>query len=108
MKFLTQYDYDVNFGRVGKVADKLAFRPLIGWATALSFDVLKRWLEQGEAPRSQYIRFFSTYLMTTIVCFHLDVSRTCSENYRHACRREGDGRKRFIIIGERNHDVGDY
>lgn len=69
VKFLTQYDYDVNFGFVGKVADKLAFRPLIGWATALSFDVLKRWLEQGEAPRSQYMRFFSTYLMTILFAF---------------------------------------
>ncbi|NYF25473.1 DoxX-like family protein [Sporosarcina sp. JAI121] len=69
VKFLTQYDYDVNCGRIGKVADKLAFRPLIGWATALSFDVLKRWLEQGEAPRSQYLRFFSTYLMTLLFAF---------------------------------------
>ena len=63
VKFLTQYDYDVNFGKVGEVTDKLIFRPLIGWATALSFDVLKRWLEKGESPSSQYIRFFSTYLM---------------------------------------------
>jgi hypothetical protein len=69
VKFLTQYDYDVNFDRAGEVADKLAFRPLIGWATALSFDVLKRWLEQGEAPRSQYMRFFSTYLMTLLFAF---------------------------------------
>jgi hypothetical protein len=69
VKFLTQYDYDVNFGRAGEVADKLAFRPLIGWATALSFDVLKRWLEKGEAPRSQYTRFFSTYLMTLLFAF---------------------------------------
>jgi len=69
VKFLTQYDYDVNFGRVGEVADKLAFRPVIGWATALSFDVLKRWLERGEAPRFQYLRFFSTYLMTLLFAF---------------------------------------
>ncbi|MFJ7936209.1 DoxX-like family protein [Sporosarcina sp. NPDC096371] len=69
VKFLTQYDYDVNFGRAGKAFDKLAFRPLIGWGTALSFDVLKRWLEQGEAPRSQYMRFFSTYLITLLFAF---------------------------------------
>lgn len=61
--FLTQYDYDVNFGKFGKIIDRLLFRPLIGWATALSFDVLKRWLEKGEAPRSQYFRFFSTYFI---------------------------------------------
>ena len=69
VKFLTQYDYDVNFGHAGKIADKLVFRPLIGWATALSFDVLKRWLEQGEAPHSQYIRFFNTYLMSILFAF---------------------------------------
>ena len=69
IKFLTQYDYDVNFGLVGKMIDRFAFRPLIGWGTALSFDVLKRWLEKGEAPRSQYFRFFSTYLMTFLFAF---------------------------------------
>ncbi|CAM3247291.1 DoxX-like family protein [Filibacter tadaridae] len=69
VKFLTQYDYDTNFGRIGNLADKMAFRPLIGWATALSFDVLKRWLEKGEAPRSQYSRFFSTYLITLLFAF---------------------------------------
>lgn len=69
VKFLTQYDYDVNFGTMGKIADKFTFRPLIGWATALSFDVLKRWLEKGEAPRSQYFRFFSTYGMAILFAF---------------------------------------
>lgn len=67
--FLTQYDYDVNFGLTGKMIDRFAFRPLIGWGTALSFDVLKRWLEKDEAPRSQYLRFFSTYLMTFLFTF---------------------------------------
>lgn len=69
VKFLTQYDYDVNFGKPGELMDKLIFRPLIGWATALSFDVFKRWLEQGELPRSQYLRFFNTYLMTLFFAF---------------------------------------
>lgn len=69
VKFLTQYDYDVNFGHIGKLIDKFVFRPLIGWATALSFDVLKRWLEKDEAPRFQYMRFFSTYLMTIFFAF---------------------------------------
>jgi len=69
VKFLTQYDYDVNFGQAGKVVDKFIFRPLIGWATALSFDVLKRWLEKGETPTTQYIRFFSTYLITLTFAF---------------------------------------
>ncbi|MBM7587042.1 hypothetical protein JOC86_003594 [Bacillus pakistanensis] len=67
--FLTQYDYEVNFGRIGVVFDKLFFRPLIGWATALSFDVLKRWLEKGEAPHLQYKRFFSTWLISFLFFF---------------------------------------
>jgi len=67
--FLTQYDYDINFGRIGQVVDRLVFRPLIGWATALSFDVLKRWLEKGETPSSQYIRFFSSWMITLLFFF---------------------------------------
>lgn len=68
-KFLTQYDYDANFGKFGKVFDTFIFRPIIGWGTALSFDVLKRWLEQGEAPRSQYFRFFTTYGLSILFAF---------------------------------------
>lgn len=68
-KFLTQYDYDVNFGSPGKMFDAIAFRPVIGWGTALSFDVLKRWLEKGEAPRSQYFRFFTTYGLALLFAF---------------------------------------
>ena len=98
VKFLTQYDYDVNFGRAGKIADKFIFRPLIGWATALSFDVLKRWLEKGEAPRSQYIRFFSTYLITVSVRIYMDVSRVNSKNHWNASRRTCDGWKYFFLF----------
>lgn len=68
-KFLTQYDYDVNFGSLGKVFDTFVFRPIIGWGTALSFDVLKRWLEKGKAPRSQYSRFFTTYGLSLLFAF---------------------------------------
>lgn len=67
--FLTQYNYDVNFGTVGKVFDAFIFHPLIGWGTALSFDVLKRWLEKGEVPRSQYFRFFTTYGLSILFAF---------------------------------------
>ena len=60
--FLTQYDYDVRFGLFGKVFD-LLFKPVMGWATALSFDVLKRWIEVGERPATLYRRFFSYYFI---------------------------------------------
>lgn len=68
LTFLTQYDYDVRYGKLGKLFDAV-FRPVIGWATALSFDVLKRWLETGENPFSQYRRFFLTMLISVLFCF---------------------------------------
>lgn len=68
-KFFTQYDYDVQFGTLGKLIDKIVFRPLIGWATALSFDVLKRWLEKGDTPSAQYSRFFSHWIITFLFVF---------------------------------------
>jgi hypothetical protein len=35
LRFLTWYDYRVRFGGVGRLADRLAFRPLIGWGDGL-------------------------------------------------------------------------
>jgi DoxX-like family len=67
--FLTQYDYDTRFGSVGDLIDTAIFRPMIGWGTALSFDVLKRWLEKGESPASQYTRFISYWMITFMFSF---------------------------------------
>ena len=50
IQFITGYDYDVRFGWPGRVFDRIVFRPLIGWATAWSFDRLRLWLEQGVEP----------------------------------------------------------
>jgi hypothetical protein len=50
IKFLTWYDYKTRLGRPGQLFDALVFRPLIGWATAWSFDRLRLWLEKGIAP----------------------------------------------------------
>lgn len=55
--FLTWYDYQVRFGILGTLIDRLAFRPLIGWATAWSFDRLRLWLEKG-IPPAQSLRSF--------------------------------------------------
>jgi uncharacterized protein YjeT (DUF2065 family) len=52
LRFLTWYDYKVRFGLAGRLADRLAFRPLIGWATAWSFDRLRIWAETGRDPES--------------------------------------------------------
>jgi hypothetical protein len=66
--FLTLYDYNVRFGLFGRFLD-LFFRPLMGWATALSFDVLKRWIEKGESPRTQYVRVLSSTIITMLFFF---------------------------------------
>ncbi|TGE10198.1 DoxX-like family protein [Hymenobacter fodinae] len=50
LRFLTGYDYQTRFGLPGTVIDRVAFRPLIGWATAWSFDCLRLWLEKGIRP----------------------------------------------------------
>ncbi|MFJ4874540.1 hypothetical protein ACIP93_04935 [Streptomyces sp. NPDC088745] len=50
VRFLTGYDYTPRWGRFGAVADRLVFRPLMGWATAWSFDRLRLWLERGTGP----------------------------------------------------------
>ncbi len=50
IRFLTGYDYRPRWGRLGALADRAAFRPLMGWATAWSFDRLRLWLERGITP----------------------------------------------------------
>ncbi|THA72679.1 hypothetical protein E6P78_00520 [Streptomyces sp. A0958] len=50
IRFLTGYDYEPRWGRPGRLADRLVFRPLMGWATAWSFDRLRLWCERGITP----------------------------------------------------------
>ena len=52
VRFFTWYDYTVRFGPLGRLVDRLAFRPLMGWATAWSFDRLRIWAETGNPPES--------------------------------------------------------
>ncbi len=51
-RFFTWYDYETRFGRFGWLIDRLAFRPLIGWATAWSFDSMRLWAERGLPPQA--------------------------------------------------------
>jgi uncharacterized protein YjeT (DUF2065 family) len=51
VRFLTWYDYRTRFGPFGRIIDRFIFRPLIGWATAWSFDRLRLWIEKGIHPR---------------------------------------------------------
>jgi hypothetical protein len=50
LRFFTYYDYRVRFGALGRICDALVFRPLLGWATAWSFDRLRLWIEKGIDP----------------------------------------------------------
>ncbi|MEV6809734.1 hypothetical protein ACH4L5_34185 [Streptomyces sp. NPDC017405] len=50
VRFLTGYDYRPRWGPLGTLADRLLLRPLMGWATAWSFDRLRLWLERGITP----------------------------------------------------------
>lgn len=67
VRFLTRYDYKTRFYFLGKWFDRMIFRPLMGWATALSFDVLKIWLEKGIPPKVSYRQL----LIHAIVTFGL-------------------------------------
>ena len=46
-RFITGYDYDGGWGPLD-----LVVRPLLGWATAWSFDRLRIWLEGGPEPEA--------------------------------------------------------
>jgi hypothetical protein len=50
VRFLTRYQYETRFGRVGQLFNAAVFEPLLGWATAWSFDRLRLWLEDGVEP----------------------------------------------------------
>lgn len=54
VRFFTWYDYGTRFGRVGRAIDRAVFRPLIGWATAWSFDRLRLWIERGISPETSF------------------------------------------------------
>lgn len=49
VRFLTGYDYRPGWGPLGPPVDRV-FRPLLGWATAWSFDRLRGWLDDGVDP----------------------------------------------------------
>ena len=49
-RFVTGFDYEPGWGPLGRVVDPWALRPLTGWLTALSFDTLRLWLEDGVSP----------------------------------------------------------
>jgi len=67
--FLTLYDYRTRFGWLGRYFDSIVFRPMIGWATAWSFDALRLWLELGIHPRSSILRCLRYWIVSIVLCF---------------------------------------
>lgn len=54
LRFRTVYDYRVRWGAFGRLVDRLAFRPLMAWATRWSFDRFRRWLEDETPPEAAF------------------------------------------------------
>jgi hypothetical protein len=52
VRFLTWYDYRTRFGAIGRLLDRVLFRPLLGWATAWSFDRLRLQIDRKLEPRT--------------------------------------------------------
>jgi hypothetical protein len=73
VRFLTWYDYRTRFGAVGAVVDRLIFRPLIGWATAWSFDRLRLWLEDrvdpAQAVRQTLVHFVARLALAAVFAY---------------------------------------
>ncbi|GAA3115676.1 hypothetical protein [Streptosporangium carneum] len=70
VRFLTGYGYRPGWGRT---ADR-AVRPLMGWATAWSFDRLRLWLETGRTPeRSLRQALVELAVRIAVVCAALSV-----------------------------------
>lgn len=65
--FLTRYDYETRFGATGRLFDRLIFRPLFGWATAWSFDLLRIWLERRIPPAVTIQRAWMHYMSVALL-----------------------------------------
>ncbi|WP_225834736.1 hypothetical protein [Streptomyces sp. NK08204] len=71
VRFLTGYDYRPRWGAFGSVVDRLVFRPLMGWATAWSFDRLRLWLERGITPEralANWLTELTVRALVLVVC----------------------------------------
>jgi len=68
--FITQYDYQTRFGVIGSWGDRMLFRPLFGYATAWSFDMLRIWIEKGISPavslQRAYLHYFAVIVLAIL------------------------------------------
>ncbi|MEU0050798.1 hypothetical protein [Streptomyces sp. NPDC006309] len=67
VRFLTGYDYRPRWGALGTLADRLFLRPLMGWATAWSFDRLRLWLERGITPERALVHWLAELTVRTLL-----------------------------------------
>ncbi|ARP74386.1 hypothetical protein LK07_24560 [Streptomyces pluripotens] len=67
VRFLTGYDYRPRWGALGAAADRVLFRPLVGWATAWSFDRLRLWLERGITPERALLNWLAELAVRALV-----------------------------------------
>ena len=84
VKFLTGYDYRTRYGRLGKIIDRIVFRPLMGWATAWSFDRLRLWLEKqidpGLSLRMSLVHCVARASLGTVFAYHGLVPKLLARN----------------------------
>ncbi|WP_020616896.1 DoxX-like family protein [Paenibacillus daejeonensis] len=67
ISFSTRFDYETRFGKLGYWLDRVLFRPLFGWATAWSFDVLRIWIEQRIPPSITIRDAVAHYVLVLLV-----------------------------------------
>ena len=63
--FRTVYDYETNYGALGRTIDRMLFRPVMRLATEWSFETLRRWCAGDETAletRRSYLRFIPFFL----------------------------------------------
>ena len=66
LRFFTWYDYETRWGFLGRLVDRIAFRPMIGWATAWSFDRVRLWAEDEQTPDAS-MNFFLIHALARVV-----------------------------------------
>lgn len=69
IEFETQYDYETNFGKIGRIIDAYLFRPVLGWATAWSFDSLRLWIENDLHPKQSLQKTFTYWTVCFLLAF---------------------------------------
>jgi hypothetical protein len=63
--FRTVYDYETNYGALGRLIDRALFRPVMQLATEWSFETLRRWCAGSVAQvaeRRSYLKFIPFFV----------------------------------------------